>query len=222
MNRSCSFVLFLAAAFVAFHQNAVPATNPSLDQVAWEPPPAFVDFQQLPAPTLPRVMISQLSIGDVGVVLEDTPLTVLQTHFGGDIGHHGDAGDSLSWLCVAGGDTSDRWVLWLESGEIDGGRVGMFQWQRIGASAKLDPRCGLVSDAVKVSTLPTTLRLGANEGELLHMLGRPTARHGDTLLFAHEHGTTIHNEPYTVSNTVAVTLRRGIVLAITAEKSTQS
>ena len=54
------------------------------------------------------------------------------------------------------------------------------------------------------------------------ILGRPTVRYSNTLIFDHEHKETIRNVPYFVSNTVAVALRGGVVWAIQVSKDTEN
>jgi hypothetical protein len=77
-------------------------------------------------------------------------------------------------------------VLWLESGEIDGGSVGSFQWRRVGPNTRFDKRCRMLPRTNSRIKLPIPLHLGTTETEALQILGQPTARHGDTLLYVHE------------------------------------
>jgi hypothetical protein len=51
------------------------------------------------------------------------------------------------------------WVLWLESGEIDGGYVGSFQWQRLSNRDVLDSRCHALTGTTSAIKLPLSLRL---------------------------------------------------------------
>src|SRR5450755_632265 len=119
----------------------------------------------------------------------------VRTHLGGTIGHTGDAAAYQEWLCFHGTDSKGRWVLWLESGEIDGGMVGSFQWQRLAKHAEIDQRCRMLQNAAV--ELPIALQLGITEKEVLKTLGAPTVRRGDRLIYVHEHDESIRNEPYT-------------------------
>jgi hypothetical protein len=53
-----------------------------------------------------------------------------------------------------------------------------------------------------------------SESQLFEALGQPTVRHGNTLLYVHEHDYAGKNGPSTVLNTVSIVLRDGAVLAI--------
>src|SRR5437868_11600688 len=77
----------------------------------WEPP-AGLDFSSA-KPTAPRELISSLQISGMNIILENTKLEAAQKQLGGTIGHRGDAGDSLHWLCLHGADRHGPWVVWL-------------------------------------------------------------------------------------------------------------
>jgi hypothetical protein len=185
--------------------------------MVWAPPSN--DWPgNLPA-TVPREMISSLHIDGTEIRLEKTKLIDMQRKFGGTIGKRGDAADFLAWLCLAGRDSSGRWVLWLMSGEIDGPSVGSFQWQRLEPSAQLDNRCQALPPATDVR-LPIAIRLGIKQAAVENILGRPSARRGDAALYEHEHNLTIKDIPYTSENTVEVDFRDGIVRSIEVDKTT--
>jgi hypothetical protein len=111
-------------------------------------------------------------------------------------------------------------VLWLESGEVDGPTVGGFQWRRVPATANFDTRCRELPDWDSKVKLPIGLHLGGRETQVLQVLGQPTLRKGNTLIYEHEHDELIHGEPYTSMNTVIVVLRHGVVWAIDVDQST--
>lgn len=100
--------------------------------------PQFIwkfDHHALPKGTVPKEMIASLRLSGVTITLEgESELEALPARFGGEIGSQGDAADSLGWLCLHGSDAVGPWVLWLESGEIDGPYVGGFQWRRVARS----------------------------------------------------------------------------------------
>jgi hypothetical protein len=196
-------------------QNNKQVENPAI----WEPPPT-IDFPGSVKASIPNEMITSLRVGGKSIVLDETDLKEVQRDVRGPIGHRGDAGDSLHWLCLRGRDARDEWVLWLMSGEINGGSVGGFRWQRVEQTAQVDTRCQTLPDGRSGVEFPLAVRLGTSEGEILRILGRPSNRHGDTLLYLHEHEMTIKNQPFTAMNTVAVLLRKQAVWAIEAWKST--
>ena len=109
-------------------------------------------------------------------------------------------------------------MLWLESGEIDGPCVGGFQWRRASRSAQFDERCSTLSDTSEVE-LPSDLSLGISEEKVIRVLGRPTSRRGNTLLYEHEHDGLIRGEQFFSSNVVIVALRGRVVWAIQVSKT---
>jgi hypothetical protein len=172
--------------------------------------------------TVPKPMVTKLDISDFTISLEETELKAVQAHFGGEIGSEGDASEYLGWLCLHGGDAAERWVLWLESSETDGPAVGGFQWRRVPATAHFDTRCQELPDGGSKVKLPIDLRLGDRETKVLQVLGQPTFRKGNTLIYEHEHDEPIRGEPYTFMNTVIVVLRHDVVCAIDVDKSTMN
>jgi hypothetical protein len=169
----------------------------------WQPPSA-IEFPPSSKSTVTREMITGLRVSGQTIVLEDTDLASVQKHTGGTIGHRGDAGDSLSWLCLHGTGPQGDWVLWLMSGEIDGGTVGGFRWQHVERKPQLDTRCQTLSEGRGGVELPVALQLGITEAAVRHIFGEPTAKLGNALLYLHEHELTAHNEPYTAMNTLVV------------------
>jgi hypothetical protein len=198
----------LAASCLAQHANSASAEGP-----AWEPP--NIEWpEELPRATIPNPMITSLSVASTRIILEKTSLTDARKHLGGVVGHRGDAGESLSWLCLHGTDADGRWILWLESSEVDGGDVSGFQYRRLSAGTTVDSRCrefGNIRHAIK---LPVPLRLGMTESQVRGVLGLPTVTQGHTLIFDHEQKHAIHDVNFTLSNTVAVVFADGIASAI--------
>ena len=196
--------------------------GPSSSGVAraiWEPPNS--DFPEaLPKPTMSKEIVSKITVSGVPVTLEDSPISDIAAHFGATIGHKGDAGDSVQWVCFRGADPAGDWVLWLESGEINGGTVGSFQWRRIDSAAVLDQRCLPLSGAAV--ELQNQLRLGLAQAGVLKALGPPTIQRVDSAVYVHAHAESIHGEPYTSLNVVVVIFRRGQVQAIEVSKTTSS
>ena len=185
----------------------------------WEPPPT-VDFPEAVKASVPKEMITSLRVAGKSIVLDETDLKQVQRDIGGTIGNRGDADDSLHWLCLRGGNARDQWVLSLMSGEMNGGSVGGFRWQRVEQTAPFDARCQTFPGGRRGVELPLAVRLGTSESEISRILGQPSDRYGDTLLFLHEHEVTFKNQPFTAMNTLAVLLRKQAVWAIEAWKST--
>lgn len=70
--------------------------------------------------------------------------------------------------------------------------------------------------------LPIALKLGAPEADVAKVVGRPTVRRDDRLLYLHEHQLMIRGEPCTSDNVVGIRVRAGRVWAIEASKTTVS
>lgn len=194
-----------------------------LAQTVWRPPP--LGRTSTPAATVPKELVSSLRIGSVPVILAKTPLADVQAKLGGTLGHVGDAGDFLSWLCVRGADQRGRWVLWLESAEIDEDLVGSFQLRRIPRTARVDRRCTTLQDAAAVVELSIKLELGMPRVRVLQILGQPSVETGHTLIYLHQHeeiktGDPTDPRPFPVRNNLVILLRQSTVHAIGAAKYT--
>jgi len=164
-------------------------------------------------------MITTLRIGKVPIILEETRLKDVEKNLGGTIGSRGDASEALQWLCFHGSDADGRWALWLETSEMGGGTVDGFALQRIPGKATVDRRCR--TEGAQID-LHIRLRVGLTESEVRGILGAPTAKYGNTLVFHHEHEEQVRNEPFTASNTVYTVLRGGVVWAIQVWKTTSN
>ena len=70
--------------------------------------------------------------------------------------------------------------------------------------------------------MPIRLALGLTEPEVRRIIGSPTAKHRNTLIFDHEHRETIRNEPFIASNTVYVVLRDSVVWTVQVWKTTSN
>ena len=185
-------------------------------------PPNLPAFDPAPKPTKRTETVSSLKIDGFTVVLEETDLQAVQHHFGAVIGHEGDAGDSVQWVCLTGQSAGQRLVLWVESSEIDGGKVGGFHMRRIDDGVQTDPRCHKVDSALAVLAFPKAIHIGITERDLLKTLGEPTARNRDALLFSHDQKVVIRREPYDSENDVVVLMREGRVYAVQVRKTTSS
>jgi len=221
MIRAAAVLLPCALNFLAFGQAGSGSHASTLHQsVVWEPQLLYKFNDAVPRATVRHEMIGSLRISDLKVQLEeDSRLDDLQRRFGGEVGHEGDAGDSLLWLCLHAADAGGPWVLWLESGEIDGPYVGRFQWSRVPRTARFDRRCSTLQDSTTIQ-LPDGLRLEVSEGNVLRTLGRPTVREKEVLVYEHEHDEMIRGESFNSSNTVVIRFQGGKLWAIDVQKTT--
>jgi hypothetical protein len=208
---------------VAAFASLLPTTGLAAGQIGWAPPTVFPALGNLiPAPTVAKEFIKQLRLGNMNIVLEQTPLADVQRRLGVEAGKSGDASEFVQWICVQSGDAKRRWALWLESGEIDGGNIGIFEWVRIPSPGAVDARCRTLPSKKTAVRLPVALRLGDTEAHVISVLGQPTLRVGDSLLYLHKHEQTIQRLPYTTLNDLVVVVHRGVVDAVEVTRSTTS
>jgi len=219
MELSCRFLLCLLLS-CALHGQTFDSRP--LSQPIWDPPNVFEEFPAGAKATAPKDIIKSLRVDGQRIVLETTKLVAIQKTVGGVIGNRGDAGESLSWLCVHASDSHGTWVLWLLSSEIDDGSVGGFRLQLVKNTTSFDSRCSALSAEEGIVKLPTPVRLGMSKEEIIHTLGSPSFNTGNTLFYLHEHDLTLHNEPYTDMNTLTIMLRGNRVAAMEVWKSTTS
>jgi hypothetical protein len=175
-----------------------------------------------PPPTIPKEMVSHFKVANWPVTLEKTTLTDAQKRFGGSLGHNGDAGDYVQWLCLYNRNAEDGWVLWLTSGEIDGGSIGGFVWLRMSATQRIDSRCTELHAEQATVTLPIPLRLNTTRDRVEQLLGKPSSRFHETFTYLHEHKGTIGRTPYTWDNSIDLVYQRGLVQAIQVDLTISS
>ncbi len=221
MYRKIRLAFFLFVVSIVTGAVAVDSP-PHNDQTLW--PPILVEFPDtLPPPTVPKTMIATLRLGRMPIVLEKTELNDVQRRLGGKIRAAGDASEAIAWLAYCGNDSGGRWALSVDSGEIGGLRwIDGFTWERLDPDVRIAGRCRVVPEADGGVELPIALRLGMTDAQVRKILGGPTMRYHSTLIFDHEHTANIHNMPYSVSNTVAIALRDGVVRAIRVTKDTEN
>jgi len=180
-------------------------------RVVWQPPKLDVP-KSLPNTHIPKAIIGNFRIGTIPITLEETLLKDVERNLGGTIGSSGDASEAIEWLCFHGADAHGRWALWLENSEMSGGgKVDGFIWQRIPTEAAIDRRCR--KQEVQID-MPIPLVLGLTESEVRGILGEPTTKYRNTLIFDHLYKQTIHNESFMVSNPVFLELRDGVLWAV--------
>ncbi len=190
----------------------------------WEPPIIWAE-SSLPEPTGKRDFVQRLRIGALDVVLEETPLADVSRRLKAPVGHRGDAGDSVSWVCLLGEDQDGPWALWLESGEIHGRTVGAFLLKRRSSGERFDSRCVRLAAAVVIS-LP--IRLGMSRAELVRTLGKPAARSGETVVYFGCQMVKVkpqgaqEAEDFDLCSSLYVRLRAGLVDAVEVWRTTTS
>ena len=191
----------------------VGKSMPDESSIPWQP--FTMEFPEVaPQSTVPKEMVSALKVANWPITLETTKLTDAQRRFGGPLGHSGDAGDALGWLCLYQLNARNGWVLWLTSSEIDGESIGGFVWLRMSSGQKIDSRCKALNSEQGMVTSPVPLRLGMTKLQVEQLLGKPSGRFRNTFMYFHEHEGTIRNAPYTWDNSIDIVYRNGVVWAI--------
>lgn len=217
MSRRGWIAIFVMAAALSCHALTNREAG-SAKAVLWSPPEMKWP-DKLPPPSVPHEQIREFRLGGMKIRLETTTLQDVQRRFGGSIGHEGDASEALDWLCIGEADANGRWILWLTSSEMGGGRyIDGVQWLRVGARAIADRRCAVMPTGRDID-LPVALRLGMREEAARKALGQPTFVWKDALFYCHEHEETIHSERYTVDSTIRLGLSDGAVREIDADRT---
>jgi hypothetical protein len=155
--------------------------------IPWQP--ANLCPEELPDPSVPEETVSSIDVGGVRVQLEAAPLAELAERFAAALGHAGDASASRSWVCLQGEDALGRWALWLETGELHGGRAGALLLCRLLDGERPDERCRRVPGQAVVG--PVGLQLGLTHAVVVAALGPPTAQVADTLVWIHSHQESV-------------------------------
>jgi hypothetical protein len=215
-----SFIIILTCCLLGGAATAQD-TGESIDGPIWGPP-RVLQSDIAPNPTVKKPMIGSLRVANFEIVLGDTTMKQAQERFGGKFGGRGDAGDSLEWLCLRGADAFSSWVLWLESGEIDAGDIGALQLRRVAPGATFDERCTMLPGTNSVIKFPMPLNLGMLQTKVLKLMGQPSAKEGNALLYIESHEEILHKEPFTEYNAVTLVIRDGAVWVIEVQKSTTS
>jgi hypothetical protein len=211
--------LLAYAAFLLLAGWGVPAqvpggASPERKVTVWGPPKADWPMESILKATVPKEMITRLTVAGWPIKLEETELERARMHFGLVVGSRGDASEALSWICFQGSDEGGPWALWLYNSEIDGAEIGGFQWQRILPNFRVDRRCKSLDAQHGVVELPVRLYLGMAESEVDAVLGPPSGKRHNSAIYSHEHSLTLHDLPYTVDNDLLITYNSGRVAMI--------
>ena len=220
MKLGVLFVSLLLTA-IAVESTQSASGHEERERITWAPA-KFPTFNPKKEWTKPKVMVTSFRAEGLIVELEKTDIRQTAKRYQAELGSGGDAADFYQWLCFVGG-SKERWALWLGSGEIDGDHVSDFSVKRIDSKADVDSKCKpLLSVSGELVTSPSKIRIGMSESDLRLTLGEPTARRGNFLYYAHSHGLKLHDELYTLMNTVTIEIKNGVVTAMSVWKSTQS
>jgi hypothetical protein len=200
-------------------------------QSLWQPP-STPDRDERPQVTHAEgsaIRITSIKVAGYPVALERTPLEDAQAHLGGVVGHQGEAGDGMVWLCYFQTErqlqASAPWMIWLEErGDLyNPPLVSGFQWRTVPAHSVPDERCKSLPRAGNVS-LPVPIRLGQSRAAIRDLMGSPTAEYPQALVYSASHPKEIKGTssayPFTEIETIAISFENGKVAAIDVYKST--
>lgn len=111
--RAAPILIFVACFANSVQAEDSPIKNTWIDSVTRSGPAA-------PEPWGEVKQVYTITIGEHAVVLEETPIADLAAKIGTEAHHWGEAGESVTWACLA----RDAETLWLYSdGEMGGGAV---------------------------------------------------------------------------------------------------
>jgi hypothetical protein len=169
---SVTLALFLIAA----------STTASAGEV---PPPRFLSDNIDAKATLASDPLRIAKFGDFEAKFEETTLAQLRGHLGAaTLAHHGDAAESIYWLCYS----IPKQLVWVAShGEMGGSEHALTQVfaEEVDAS---DPRLA------SCPSIPPKLRppslafgwVGSSRAAIEKVLGPPSGSQGDWLLFLYQ------------------------------------
>lgn len=177
MNRTYIPIILLVTFLAA--PNPICQSNESV------PPPKYPGGDVAPLGTIIIKPVTVLRLGKFAVQLEITPLSDVQkTMKAGMIQHHGDASESLSWLCYTIQEGIERQRVWISSSEMGGGKIvtGVTAEQINNASIH-NEYCPLLPKKFRPIKLDHDIWIGTNIMDLERLLGKPLSVDGDVRIY---------------------------------------
>jgi hypothetical protein len=150
------------------------------------PPPKIPSMNHLPS-TLSAPPASKIIFGELIVEFERTTLNEVEKAAGaGVIQHRGDAGDSENWLCYRTSLHGRQEHIWISSGELGGSKhtVGSVYASTVDR-VKKSVDCPILPAQLRPVSLGNQLWLGSSPDQLKEILGAPSAKNGDWLLYSY-------------------------------------
>lgn len=92
--------MLIALSIAVAQQTSRPAELPA---PTWAPP-SIEQPSVSPPPTVPKTIVTRISVAGSPITLEHTLLGNVGKQLGVVAGHRGDAGESIEWLCFYGKD----------------------------------------------------------------------------------------------------------------------
>jgi hypothetical protein len=183
-------------------------------------PPPMAPSGDAVAATSADAPVSRLRLGRLDVVLEETPLAVVQEMLStGTIGERGDAAEHIFWLCYTFAADSVRARVWLvSSGEFGGSDhvVDGIAAAVVSAEPSIPANCPALR-AEDGAWIDRRIWLGLAENELIRRLGRPSEVQDNVMHFFFD-GDVVHAadsrssaDKFAVTSRLMVELRDGRV-----------
>jgi len=174
----------LTLASVALMASTTASAASQTSDLPIPPPDTPVEPANL-KPTLHNPPSVGISLGELHVTFEKSTLAGIRQKIGtGIISHHGDAGDSLAWLCYTIPGTQATTRLWLSSGELEGNTFI--------SSATAELSHGTIATSAQCPDLPLHFRhitldhalwLGMPDASFDKALGSPSHEHEGWRMF---------------------------------------
>lgn len=152
-------------------------------------PPSIPFLETTTAATLTSPPITKVNLGGFGIDLEKTELKDVLKNVGlGAIQHHGDAGDSESWICFTVSSATLTQRVWLASGEMggEGHSVYLLYAETHNKAYDKSDSCPELPSAMKPISTDTNIWLGSTPNELIKAFGKPSKVNGNWWEFSYE------------------------------------
>lgn len=183
-------------------------------------PPSF-PLNVAPPATMKLPPITSVKFGDLDIQLESTKLNdVLKTINVGEIQHHGDASESVHWLCYSIFNGASPTRIWIMSGEIDGGYVGSVVARRINMEAKSNQTCPELPSAFQPVKFERGIWIQTNESEIKKSFGKPSLIVNDWIHYNSERKKIIRGTEFDESGSFSARFINGQAVELWISKTT--
>jgi hypothetical protein len=213
MNKAIVSIFIISMTFMSItHSYSAEDISPPLFPLNVSPPA-----------TMKRPPVTSIKFGDLNIQLESTKLNdVLKTINAGEIRHHGDASESVHWLCYSISNVANPVRIWIMSGEIDGGYVGSIVARHVSAEDKATQTCPELPDAFQPVKLDRKIWIQTNESEIKKSLGKPSLIINDWMHYNSERKRIIRGAEFFELGSVSLRFINGQVVELWVSKTTSN
>jgi hypothetical protein len=172
--------------------------------------------------TLSAPPVKELRLGSLKVEFERTTLLDIVRALGiGTIRHRGDASESEYWLCFTAISRGTSQRIWISSGEIGGDGHFVESVIVTAISDKDTPSaCPQLPAGFRRLSLSNAPWVGAREGDLQKLLGRPSLERDDWRFYSYN--GKLPQGDFDESALLGVQVKNGTVITLVASKITTS